>query len=166
MHSFTKKLCQAGVGAALVLGLGACGGQELAETEAGSGELASVESALTVYQDLGSSTGNRVMNTITCGAPNQVKPICVTNSTASERLYSWTAPYSGTFRISTFGSGFDTVLQIYDTWGNPLQWCNDNANGTLQSEVRPTLSAGQKIIISVDGYGSTCGYFEININPG
>jgi hypothetical protein len=150
----------------LLLGLGACGGQELAETGPEADALASESAALTVYQDLGSNMGMRVMNTITCGAPNQVKPYCVSNSTASERLYSWTAPYSGTFRISTFGSGFNTVLQIYDTWGNPLQWCNDDANGTQQSEVRPTLSAGQKIIISVDGYGSTCGYFEININPG
>ncbi|AKI99435.1 hypothetical protein ATI61_109362 [Archangium gephyra] len=159
MRSFIK----VGMVTAL-LGLGACGGESL-ETEPGQDTPGSTGSPLTVYQDLGQRTGYRVMNTITCGAPNQVTPWCSSSSTASERLYSWTAPTGGTYRINTTGSGFNTVLAIYDQWGNPLSACNDDANGTLQSEVLVTPGYMQKIIISVDGNGSSCGYFEINIHP-
>jgi hypothetical protein len=162
MRSIMKRLCKVGVGPVLMLALGACGGQEPSGSKAE--ELATVESAaLSIYGDLGSRTGARVMNTITCGASNQVTPYCASNSTAGERLYTWTAPYSGNFRINTFGSGFNTVLHIFDQYGTPLSWCNDNAGGTLQSEV--TVSSGQKLIIAVDGAGSACGYFELNIYP-
>jgi hypothetical protein len=161
MRSFVMR----SLGAVLLLGLGACG-REALEGSPAQDSLATTGSELQVYQDLGSQTGNRVMNTITCGAPNQLTPWCSPSSTASDRLYSWTAPYSGSFRISTAGSSFNTVLAIYDSWGNPYGACNDDANGTLQSQVSVSLSAGQKIIISVDGSGSTCGYFELNINPG
>jgi hypothetical protein len=41
--------------------------------------------------------------------------------------------------------------------------CNDDANGTLQSLVSVALSAGQSVVIIVDGYSTRSGAFTLTI---
>jgi hypothetical protein len=43
--------------------------------------------------------------------------------------------------------------------------CNDDANETLLSSVGVRLSAGQTVLITVDGYETECGPFLLNIIP-
>jgi hypothetical protein len=144
--------------------LAACGVEgddsTAAEQEGDVPALASVEAALTY--DIGSAIGAGVVISNTCGAVNQYRPVCA-SSQASDHSYLWTAPASGSYTFSTQYSGFDTILQLY-TWpgATPLA-CNDDALGTRQSSVTAELSAGQRIIIVVDGYASNCGAFYLHI---
>ena len=66
-------------------------------------------------------------------------PRCGNASRAKSVWYRYTAPVSRTVTVDTFGSDYDTILSLYTGWcGAPqplLGVCNDNANGTLQSQI-------------------------------
>jgi hypothetical protein len=108
-------------------------------------------------------TGRAVATGITTGALNRVTPSCAT-STAPDRSFSWTAPMAGDYFFDTFGSSYDTMLVIQSTCAGPELACNDDIPGMGQdSRVRVTLGAGQRIIVVVDGWGSSSGAFILNI---
>jgi hypothetical protein len=113
--------------------------------------------------NIGNAVGTPVWTGTTCGMVDDYTPSCA-GSSATDTAFYWIAPASGTYTFSTAGSAFDTVLHIYNGVGNsaPLG-CNDDANGTLQSSVTLNVSAGQGLTIVVDGYGSTCGNYSLNI---
>jgi hypothetical protein len=102
--------------------------------------------------------------TSTCGLNNGVAPAC-TYSNASEIQFDWTAPSAGTFTFSTAGSNFDTVLVIapYSTPTSPLV-CQNAVSGTGAESASLTLSAGQHILITIDGYAALCGNFVLNVS--
>jgi hypothetical protein len=116
------------------------------------------------YLDIRLRTGSGVSIGSTCGAANELTPSCA-GSYASDFNHYWIAPYDGAFTFSTLGGGtlFNTVLQVTD-WrtGTPLG-CNDDAANTLQSSVTVNLAANQEVRITVDGRGSACGRFQLNI---
>jgi ELWxxDGT repeat protein len=115
------------------------------------------------HDDLGSALGTSLARGNTCGRSNKLSPTCG-SSRAPDHLYRWTAPFTGTFTFTTAGSSYDTVLQLVDpASGTPLG-CNDDSAGTLQSSVSVSLSAGQPVRLSVDGYGTACGSFALNIH--
>jgi hypothetical protein len=69
-----------------------------------------------------------------------------------DAAFTWTAPASAHYHIATSGSGFDTVLAIHDTCTGPVTACNnDDPAGGSTSAVDLTLTAGQVIIIVIDG---------------
>jgi len=113
--------------------------------------------------DLGSALGSPVIVSNTCGAFNQYTPTCAASS-ASDHSYWWTAPRSGTFSFTTSGATFNTVLQLFDAAGTTSLGCNDNTGYKTYSSVSVSLSAGQRITVVVDGYGSACGNFNLNIS--
>lgn len=77
-------------------------------------------------------------------------------------VFSWTAPSDGDFVFDTYGSSIDTILTVMeDCWGPELA-CNDDASGGLQSEVTVSMSAGQTVIVIVDGWNEA-GDFMLNI---
>jgi hypothetical protein len=119
-------------------------------------------SAMSV-QNLGSTLGAPVASSNTCGATNQRNPSCAFSS-APDHLYRWTAPYTDTFTFTTSGSGYDTILHIYDEGTGAALGCNDDSGGTLQSSISLPLNVGQSIILVVDGYGSACGDYRLNIS--
>jgi glucose/arabinose dehydrogenase len=83
---------------------------------------------------------------------------------APDASFRFTAPVSGTYQIATAGSAFDTVLYVRNaTCGGAQLACNDDANGTLQSLVSVALSAGQSVVIIVDGYSTRSGAFTLTI---
>ena len=89
----------------------------------------------------GSTTGASALEG-TCGGAD-----------APEAIFSWTAPRAGTFRFDTGGSDIDTVLYVLDgSCSGPELDCNDDAEKTVQSELRVTLRAGQTVVIAVDGF--------------
>lgn len=110
--------------------------------------------------DLGSALGTLVSWSSTCGNPNQYTANCAF-SNAPEVSYYWTAPCAGTFTIDTYGSSYDSLLTIRSLPGLTVLGCNDDAGGTLQSAVTVSLSAGQRVYVTVDGYGTNCGYFKL-----
>ena len=85
-------------------------------------------------------------------------------SVSSDAEYQWTAPRTATYAIDTFGALFDTVLSVRNATcsGDELA-CNDDAMG-LQSQVRLALSAGQTIMVVVEGYGRSNGLYSLNID--
>jgi hypothetical protein len=96
-------------------------------------------------------------------------PVTVTGSTAGaplgfissgcggggpDRTYRYTAPFTGTYVIDTVGSSFDTVLYVRagNCNGGQLACNDDDPVDAPQSRVTVTRSAGQVIIIVVDGF--------------
>ncbi|WP_257461647.1 ELWxxDGT repeat protein [Archangium lipolyticum] len=120
---------------------------------------------LAIPRDLGSATGNAVVQGSTCTAASQVTPSCTYNALAPDSTFAWTAPSAGLFTFSTEGSSYDTSLEVSDSASGTSLGCNDDANETLQSSVAVSLSAGQTVLITVDGYDTECGPFVLNIHP-
>ena len=95
--------------------------------------------------------------------------------------YSYTPPANGTIDINTAGSSYDTVLSVFDSCGvyfgtlpigqvNQLA-CNDDINGTLQSQVLGVpVNGGQEYKIKVSDYNTTPGggelYFRLYFHYG
>jgi len=97
-----------------------------------------------------STTGTNVDATKETGEPYHGG-----NSGGKSVWWSWTAPASGKFTLSTAGSNFDTLLGLYtgsDVAGLTEIGGNDDSNGTLQSQVTFDAVAGTAYQIAVDGY--------------
>ncbi|WP_437781486.1 MXAN_6577-like cysteine-rich protein [Sorangium sp. So ce1097] len=112
--------------------------------------------------DLG-STVPQVVTGSTAEQPESVTPACGVSS-APEMIYSFTAPDNGIYIFNTFGSSFDTILQVYDgsCAGTPLR-CNDDAGGP-QSRVTVDLVAGQTVLVVVDGRSTNRGDYVLQVD--
>lgn len=83
--------------------------------------------------------------------------------------WSWTAPRTGSYEITTAGSDFDTVLGVYV--GNTLSSLSgvnandDSPNVSPQSAVFISANAGTTYQIAVDGYGGASGRILLSIFP-
>lgn len=101
----------------------------------------------------------------TAGQPHLASPSCVSTSTASEMVFTYTAPADGSYVISTVGSSYDTVLHVHSDGcrGSTLS-CNDDSGGGGTSRLTLRLTAGQVITIVVDGYSTASGDFTLNIS--
>ncbi|WP_309887987.1 hypothetical protein [Archangium sp.] len=143
------------------LALSACGPGSSFDNEQ---ELGSLEQQ-TYGADLGRAVGPSVASTNTCGLSNDFKPSCGFSSGAPDVAYIWTAPWTANYTFTTQGSNFDTLLEVRPYNNTPQSLgCNDDSNGTLQSSVTASLSAGQTVLIITDGYGSACGGAKLNIS--
>lgn len=111
--------------------------------------------------DLGSATGNVAMGT-TAGAADDWSASCA--SDGPDVAFGWTAPAADTYTFSLAGSSYDTVLTLRspDCGGVQLS-CNDDADG-LQSEISVALSAGETVLVVVDGYSGGGGNFTLAID--
>ncbi len=84
---------------------------------------------------------------------------------APEHVYEFVAQGPGTYRFSTAGSSFDTVLYLIDPdegcGALPLA-CNDDAQFELHSELSRELAGGERILVVVDGHdGNDFGSYEL-----
>lgn len=149
----------------LISTLNACGPQEqsAAPTEPVDANTPGGKSTSALELDIGSSLGSPVIASTTCGSLNESTPSC-TYSGAPDKTYVWTAPFTGEFKFTTQGSGFDTSLHIYNRVSGAALSCNDDAEGTLQSTLELSVSGGQQLRVVVDGYGWECGSFGLNIS--
>jgi CARDB len=83
---------------------------------------------------------------------------------APDQAFTYTAGASGTYTIDTFRSTFDTLLSVRDASTGKELACNDDASpGVGQSQVTVTLTAGQSVLIIVDGYGDASGAFTLHV---
>lgn len=149
--------------ASLLAGLGAACVDPLDPSEGAAepgDELGEVEQ-LSYLGNLGTAMGSPVAMGNTNGLVSEFVPTCSSTSTAPDAVFTWTAPAAGTYTISTVGSSFDTVLDILGLTGNSLG-CNDDFSG-LQSSVTVSLTAGQQILVILDGWRASSGAYKLNI---
>ena len=82
------------------------------------------------------------------------------DSSSPALWWAWEAPRSGLVVFDTRGSGFDTILFVYDSMRRILAE-NDDAYH-LQSEVGFEAEAGERYYISVGGYSGATGDIILN----
>lgn len=114
--------------------------------------------------DLGSALGEALASGTTVGAGNDLAGSCG-GSSAEDVALTWTAPYDDTFTFSTDDSSYDTILVVGtgDCTGLTEVDCNDDDGEGSRSLVAATLSAGDVVLLDVDGYSTNSGAFQINV---
>lgn len=114
--------------------------------------------------DLGSGLPVSTSGT-TASSPSGFNPPCVNAASSPEETFLYTPPVTGSYQIDTAGSGFDTVLYVRQGSCNGIGLaCNDQFEGNT-SFVSVALTAGQPVVIFVDGYAGASGAFQLHIGP-
>ncbi|WP_437578046.1 MXAN_6577-like cysteine-rich protein [Sorangium sp. So ce887] len=79
--------------------------------------------------------------------------------------YTFTAPAAGKYVFDTFGSEFNTILELQDGACNgEVIACNDDSREGSQSRAAVELRAGQTIVAVVDGFETAGGLYTLNIS--
>ena len=96
--------------------------------------------------------------------------------TIEDAAYRWTAPWSGRFRFTTEGSGFDTVLSLRQgsCAGRELACSDDVDEGVRHSEIIVNLAECQTVTLVIEGanvdavgsYVLSVGGFETRCDDG
>ena len=117
-----------------------------------------------VEEDIGGAVGPAVTSGNTMGDDNDLDASCG-GAGGNDHVISFTAPEANTFTFDTFGSDYDSKLSLYGDCdqGSELA-CNDDAGGTAQSVVVLDMSAGQTVLIVVDGFNGAIGNWILNIS--
>ncbi len=97
----------------------------------------------------------------TGGFGNDTSPSC-TSSSAPDVALAFTAPADGNYAFDTEGTSWDTVLYLHGSCSGGEITCNDDFTG-LQSRVTASMTAGQTVIVIVDGYSTNGGNFRLNV---
>jgi hypothetical protein len=74
--------------------------------------------------------------------------------------YTWTAPSTGTYQVTTDGSDFDTQVAVYtgsSVGGLTSVGCDDDSGPGLSSLLRVNATGGTTYRIQVDGFGGATG---------
>jgi hypothetical protein len=79
--------------------------------------------------------------------------------------YALTTPANRLVTANTFGSGYDTTLTVFSGVRGSLVevMCNDDYNGSLQSQISFTAYAGVPYHFMVNSYGTTAGQLVFNV---
>lgn len=116
-----------------------------------------------VEEDLGLTLGSPVSMGNTDMEDEDIAQPCAAGG-AVDRMFRFIAPATGTFVFDTFGSGYDTALSVYaDCNPASVLACNDDAMGTLQSQITIDLVLGQEIVLSVSGFAGATGDWVLDI---
>jgi len=117
---------------------------------------------ITVSADGGPVTGANVCATKEPGEPNHAG-----DAGGKSAWWTWTPATSGTARIDTIGSDFDTTLAVYT--GSSVSGLtlvasdNDGGGGGGASNVTFSAEAGTQYQIAVDGFGGASGNIALNV---
>lgn len=121
-----------------------------------------IQSAVCPLASLGSNLPE-TMSGATDNLGNILSPSCG-DPGSPEATYGFIAPADGMYTFDTLGSTFDTVLHIHDgDCFGPELGCDDDAVGG-QSVVTLALTAGQAVVVAVDGFGGVAGDYTLNVN--
>jgi C1A family cysteine protease len=91
---------------------------------------------------------------------------CVAGKGYKSVWYSFTPSMNGSVTINTTGSGYDTILNLWQGSRGALTSiaCNDDFNGIVSSQVTANLTVGVPYYIEVAGYYSTsAGILVLNL---
>jgi hypothetical protein len=108
--------------------------------------------------------------------------VAACNSPASSPAvwFRYTAPVTGNLKLTTCGSGYDTVMAVFadGTCGannniNNMITCNDDApvdmtcGGTVnrESAIILPVTAGTSYLIRLGGWNGTTGNYQLNVGP-
>ena len=89
--------------------------------------------------------------------------------TSPNLWYCYTASCTGNVTVSLAGSGYDTMLAVYDgckcdpTSGDLIE-CNDDSGAGFQSEITFAAVGGKKYLIEIGGYSDETGRGILNIS--
>src|SRR5439155_26765687 len=103
--------------------------------------------------------------------PTDPATACGCGTNGASMWYRFTAPTSAPVTIDTFGSTYDTVLSVF-TGGScrsltPVASCNDDSDGTLQSKVSFTATAGTTYLIEIASFcGAPAGSLHLDFETG
>ncbi|HEX7478644.1 MAG TPA: hypothetical protein VF331_12610 [Polyangiales bacterium] len=115
---------------------------------------------------LSNTVPSSTSNTTTTGRCDQITPSCASaSSTGSpDMVFSFTAPYAGTFVFYTSGDSFDDIMVLLDAAAcNATELeCADRTTGSSESVGRK-LALGQTVAVVVDGSGGDSGAFTLNV---
>jgi hypothetical protein len=111
-------------------------------------------------QNIGSALGLAVASGDTTGADDDLAGSCGLASGPDE-VVTFIAPSDGDYVFDTFGSGYDTKLSLFSDCATEIS-CNDDAVG-LQSELTLAMTAGQSVLVVVDGFNGATGPWVLNI---
>ncbi len=116
------------------------------------------------------SGSSNVVAGVSVGATKEAnEPVHAGNAGGKSVWWSWTAPGSGTYLITTAGSDFDTLLNVYtgsavnglvSAGGN-----DDPQSQTRHATVRLNAIAGTTYQIAVDGYNGDAGQVRLTVKP-
>jgi hypothetical protein len=81
--------------------------------------------------------------------------------TGRDASYLWTAPASGKFVLDTDGSGYDTMLYIFNETCDGEELVCDSTRGS--SEVTLDAVAGRNYVVVVDAHPGRTGQYVLNV---
>ncbi|MFO1523625.1 MAG: S8 family peptidase [Kiritimatiellia bacterium] len=109
------------------------------------------------------ATGSNLGATLEPGEPEH----SIETLGGSSVWWSWTAPAGGTWRVTTAGSDFDTILAVYSGSGiaSLVQLGSDDDEGPgLSSQIDFTAAAGTSYSFAVDGYDGEQGAITLAVS--
>ncbi|MFN7020904.1 MAG: trypsin-like peptidase domain-containing protein [Phycisphaerales bacterium] len=108
----------------------------------------------------GTTAGATTDGSAGCGAPSLP-------NTAPDVWHAFTPPTSETYRFSTAGSAFDTVLSVHTscpgTASNQIGCNDDAAAGDLTSRLDLPLTAGTTCYVRIAGYNQATGAYMLRV---
>lgn len=108
--------------------------------------------------DLGSALGAGVVSGSLQGWSDSYSGMCG-GATEPDKAYTWTAPATGTYRFSTQGSSFDTILSLYSSCAGTELVCNDDdPGGGTTSSLNRSFVAGESVVIVIDTLSGSGSY--------
>ncbi len=118
-----------------------------------------------VDHNIGSATGASVLTGSTSGSASTYAGTCGFSAGGPDVTVGWVAPRTGSFTFDLNGSSYDTVLHLHDAdCTGPELACDDDGGDGFQSSITYSVTAGQIVVIIVDGFGSgSSGSFVLNI---
>jgi hypothetical protein len=131
--------------------------------DAGDFELKINRASSLVDSTLPSSVPLSVTGT-TVGKLDHSTSTCNGKKSASDYVYLYTLPESGTYHFVVESSNFDPVLSIRDksVAGSELT-CNDDSWGESNARITHAFGAGQTVALVIDGFEGSSGDFQLNV---
>lgn len=99
----------------------------------------------------------------TTGADNTVFASCG-GATAGDDTLTFTAPEDGVYAFDTAGSDFDTIMFLQDGCGGDEFGCSDNVGADETSHLNLLMTAGQEVIVAVDGAALEEGNYTVSVD--
>jgi Immunoglobulin domain len=117
------------------------------------------------YAQVLTGTAAFVSGTTTLATKQPGEPNHGGNTGGASVWYSWTAPASGLFSLSTAGSSFDTLLAVYT--GSKVAQLSVVASNPAPVDVPLSFEAVQGVTyeIAVDGYNGASGLVQLQLSP-
>ncbi len=139
--------------------------QSCARGECVAGSANDCEDVLEITSIRPNQQGEYIVEGTTRGAGADYSLQCARSDQAEDIVYAFTPPASGEWSFSTFGTRWDTALQIRSACeGGAIGGCNDNSDRDRSSLISLRLIRGRTVYVVVDGVGNAGGEFVLTVS--